>query len=182
MKKLLVVAAVALFSFNVNAQEENVSQNASQTSQGKWLIEANTKFAAFGSLGYGGNTGFSFTDIDGDNQWNVGAEGGYFVIDDLAVKVGLGYGDSSNGDGIFSYKVGGKYYIMGKIPVGIDLNGVSGDEFSPMFIGAHAGYAWFLNENVSIEPGIRYDYGFNEDAGDGETNPLSLNIGFALHF
>jgi hypothetical protein len=25
--------------------------------------------------------------------WNVGAEGGYFVADKFAVKVGLGYGD-----------------------------------------------------------------------------------------
>ena len=85
-------------------------------------------------------------------------------MDDLAVKVGLGYGDNGN-DGVFSYKVGGKYYIMGNIPVGLDLNGASVDGFSPMYLGVQAGYAVFLGEHVSIEPGLRYDYGFNDDAG-----------------
>lgn len=184
MRRLFVVAAVALFSFSVNAQEENTSQNVSPTAQGKWLIEANTKFGAFGADGYSGNTGFSFRDVDGRTEWNVGLEGGYFVVDNLAVKVGLGYGDSNNEfiESVFSYKVGGKYYIMGNIPVGLDLNGASSDSFDPMFVGVQAGYAWFLGDNVSIEPGLRYDYGFNEDAGDGDANHLSLNIGFALHF
>ncbi|RPD91659.1 hypothetical protein EGM88_14560 [Aureibaculum marinum] len=174
MKKLLVIAAVALFSFNVNAQEENESQ----TSQGKWLIEANTNFGSASSS----NTGFSFTNIDGDSMWNVGVEGGYFVADNLAVKAGLGYGDSSYDDGVFSYKLGGKYYINGKIPFGIDVNGASSEGWNPIYVGAQVGYAWFLGQNVSIEPGVRYDYGFNEDAGDGDYNPLSFRIGFALHF
>ncbi|MBJ2173697.1 hypothetical protein JBL43_05575 [Aureibaculum sp. A20] len=185
MKKLVVIAAVALFSFNVNAQDKDLSNSLSQTSQGKWLVQVGTSTSGVSanSLIRASNTGFSFISIDGDNFWNVGLEGGYFVVDNLAVKAGVGYGDASYYDkGIFSYKVGPKYYIIGKIPVGIDLNGASTEDFSPMYVGAQAGYAWFLGERLSVEPSLRYDYGMNEDAGDGDYNPLSLNIGFAFHF
>lgn len=180
MKKLILMAAVAVFGLtSVNAQDKDAS--GSQTDKGSWLIEANTNFGA----SQAGNTGFALTSVDGDTGWNVGLEGGYFVMDNLAVKAGLGYGDASsedNVDGMFSYKVGAKYYILGNIPVGLDLNGASGNDISPMYVGAQAGYAWFLGENVSIEPGLRYDFGMNEDSGDGDFNPFSVRIGFALHF
>ena len=50
MKKLLFMAAVAVFGFtNVNAQDDD--SNGGQTSQGKWLIEANTGNAMLGTTG-----------------------------------------------------------------------------------------------------------------------------------
>lgn len=178
MKKLFIVAITALgFTFAAQAQDDAAT---GQTAQGKWLIEANTGFGGLPESS-AGNTGFSLISIDGSTMWNIGAEGGYFVADDLAVKVGLGYGDYF-GDGLFSYKVGAKYYINSQIPVGIDLNGASVDGDTAMYLGAQAGYAIFLGQNVSIEPGIRYDYGMNENAGDGDFNPFSVKIGFALHF
>ncbi|EMQ93936.1 hypothetical protein D778_01346 [Xanthomarina gelatinilytica] len=180
MKKILLIAAVAVFGLSkVNAQESG--SNGGQTDKGSILVEANTGFGG----AHSSNTGFALTSIDGDTGWNVGVEGGYFIIDNLAIKAGLGYGDYSsedNIDGMFSYKIGAKYYIIGMIPVQVDLNGASGNSFSPMYVGGQAGYAWFLNEHVSVEPGLRYDFGMNEDAGDGDFNPLSVRIGFALHF
>lgn len=106
MKKIILTAAAVLaFSF-ANAQEKK--SEGGQTSKGKWLIEANTGFGS----GHGANTGFSFRSAEGDNEWNIGAEGGYFIMDNLALKAGLGYGDSSYGDGMLSYKIGAKYYII----------------------------------------------------------------------
>lgn len=176
MKKLLMVAAIVAFGFtSVNAQDEG-----GQTDQGSWLVQANTGFGEAA----GGSTGIYFRSVDGTTSYSIGFDAGYFVMDNLAVLAGLGYADSGidGTDGAFGWKVGGKYYINGKIPVGLDINGASTDGFSPMFLGVQAGYAWFLGDMVSIEPGIRYGYGMNEEAGDGDFNPLSINIGFALHF
>ena len=179
MKKVLL-SAVALLAFGfANAQDKD--SNGGQTSKGKYLIEANTNFGA----AHGSNTGFGLTSVDGDTGYNLGLEGGYFVMDNLAIKAGLGYGDASSEDsvdGMFSYKLGAKYYVNGMIPVQVDFNGASGNDVSPMFLGLQGGYAIFLGQNVSIEPGLRYDFGMNEDAGDGDFNPFSLRVGFALHF
>jgi hypothetical protein len=182
MKKLLLSAAIALFAFsNVNAQD-----GGGQTSKGKWLIEANTGFSAAGGseLGYlqhTANTGFGLTSIDGMTIWSVGSEAGYFIMDDLAIKAGLGYTDY-DGTSIFSYKVGAKYYILSKIPVQIDVNGSSMKEWDekPLWLGLQGGYAFFLGQNVSVEPGLRYSHSLNKDVTD--EGIFELRVGFALHF
>ena len=174
MKKLLLLGMMA-FGLAVNAQEAN-----GQTEKGKWLIEANTNFGG----GHAANTGFSLNTLDTPGgsvtSWSLGAEGGYFVMDDLAVKVGLGYRDSgiNNTDGTFSYKVGAKYYINSMIPVQLDLSGTTPEGVSPMWLGLQGGYAIFLGDNVSIEPGVRYNLGI----GDAEdVNTFQFNVGFAVH-
>ncbi len=179
MKKVLL-SAVALLAFGfVNAQE-GVS-NGGQTSKGKWLVEANTGNAMLGS------TGIYFTSSDGESSFNLGLDGGYFVMDNLALKAGLGYGSDSFSDtSSFSYRLGAKYYVNGMIPLTLDLTGASGDGVenfageTPMWLGLGAGYAWFVGNNVSIEPGIRYNHSLNDDYTD--KGVFQLNIGFALHF
>ena len=84
MKKLLFTAALAVLGFtSVNAQEDNATN---QTAKGKWLIEANTGNAMLGT------TGIYFASIDGESTYNVGLDGGYFIMDDLALKAGIGFG------------------------------------------------------------------------------------------
>ena len=172
MKKLLLVIAMVAAGFTANAQESSNSQ----TEKGKWLIETNTNFGG----GHAANTGFSLTSIDtpagSTTTWGIGAEAGYFVMDDLAVKAGLGYSDALEA---FTYKVGAKYYINSMIPVQADLSGASYDGASPMWLGLQGGYAIFLGDNVSVEPGLRYNLGMG-DAKDNNT--FQFNIGFALHF
>ncbi|UNY98692.1 hypothetical protein MQE36_16640 [Zhouia spongiae] len=172
MKKLLFVAVAALgFAFNANAQD------GSATAKGSILVEANTNFG----MGHAANTGFYFSSNDGNTAWNIGAEGGYFIQDDLAIKAGLGYGDlGENIDGEFSYKIGAKYYINSMIPVQLDLNGSTGNDSNPIFVGLQGGYAWFLADNIAIEPGVRYDLDLNDDAEGADA--FSLNIGFSLFF
>jgi outer membrane protein W len=176
MKKVLL-SALAVFAFTfANAQEEEKS-SGSQTSKGKWLVEANTGNAMLGT------TGFYFSSQDGESQYNIGLDGGYFIMDNLALKAGLGYGGASATDSnIFSYRLGAKYYAMGMIPVTLDLTGASIKDAveNPMWLGIGAGYAWFLGENVSIEPGIRYNHSLNDDFTD--KGIFQVNIGFALHF
>ena len=179
MKKVLLIAAVAVFGLsNVNAQDSG------QTSKGKILIEANTGNAMLGT------TGIYFSSQDGNSSYNIGLDGGYFIMDDLAIKAGLGYGgvsfDGGDNASAFSYRIGGKYYVMSMIPVSLDLTGASGDAVengigeTPMWLGIGAGYAWFLGDNVSIEPGVRYNHSLNEDYTD--KGVFQVNVGFALHF
>lgn len=173
MKKIILTTLAVLGFTFANAQE--------QIAKGKWLIEANT---GFGSLG-NGSTSFGLWSEDGNTAWNIGAEGGYFVMDKLAVKAGLGYGDNGGdfANTIFSYKVGAKYYLLNKFPLEVSYTGASikdADE-NPSYVGFQGGYAWFVGKNISVEPGIRYNVTLNDDYGSGK-DVFQFNIGFALHF
>ncbi|REH48834.1 hypothetical protein C7448_105114 [Tenacibaculum gallaicum] len=163
MKKLLVVIAMVAVGFTANAQEAN-----GQTAKGKWVIEANTGSATTG------NTSFSLATSNGNTQWSLGLDGGYFVADDLAVKAGLGYQDNGFGDA-FVYKIGAEYYIDSQFPVSVDFTGDTNSDLR--WLGLQAGYAWFLGENVSLKPAVRYNVGL--DNQDGVFQGL---IGFALYF
>lgn len=177
MKKI-ILSILAVASFGIaNAQDET----GSQTSKGNILIEANTGNAMLGT------TGFYFTSVDGESSYNLGLDGGYFIMDNLALKAGLGYGgDSFSDTSSFSYRIGAKYYALGMIPVSLDLTGASGDGAenfageTPMWLGVGAGYAWFLSDNIAIEPGLRYNHSLNEDFSD--EGVFQLNIGFTLFF
>lgn len=169
MKKMIFAAlAVLTFGF-ANAQE--------QTAKGKWLIETNTGFGATNV----GNTGFRLSSQDRETEWGVGAEAGYFVADNLAVKAGLGYNDQGHSVNSIAYKVGAKYYLLNKFPLEASYTGASfkGADENPSFVGLQGGYAWFVGKNISIEPGLRYNISLNDDYGK---DVFQLNVGFALHF
>ncbi len=170
MKKI-IFAAAAVFAFGIS--------NA-QMKKGDLMLEANTGFGA--SVG---STAFGFTSGDGFSAYNIGLEGGYFVMDDLALKVGLGYGgekqDGSEATSVLGYKIGAKYYILSMIPVEVSYNGISVKDAdkNPSFVGLQAGYAIMLNDNVSLEPGIRYNNTLDDKIAKSF---LQFNVGFALHF
>lgn len=171
MKKITTILfALCAFAF-ANGQAKD-----GQLLKGKWLIEANT--------GFGNNVGSTaiyFSNSNGVSSFNIGAEGGYFIKDNLALKLGLGYGEVDGVGDPIAYKIGAKYYIKGMIPVELSYNGIGfGDaDLNPTYVGAQIGYALFLGKNVSIEPGIRYNLATHKQFYD---NNLQLNIGFAIHF
>lgn len=183
MKKVILTMAVVLTATFANAQDKKES-NGSQTSKGKWLIEANTGFGAV----TGAQTSFGYSSQGDVKAMSLGAEGGYFIMDNLAIKLGLGYNSFDSGAGNttgFAYKIGAKYYVNGNIPVQVDYSGGSGDNYkvgseTPSYLGLQAGYAVFLGENVSIEPGIRYNSSMNKNYT--EDSALQVCVGFALHF
>ena len=179
MKKIiLTMAAVFALTF-ANAQDKKESEGSSQTSEGKWLIEANTGSIATGS------TAFSFASYTGGSSYNLGLDGGYFVMENLAIKAGFGFGgskvDGSDNVTTTTYKVGAQYYIMGKIPVGIDYTGLSqsGSDSKASWIGIEGGYAWFLGPNVAITPKVRYNSSTDKTKAESVFQGL---IGFALYF
>lgn len=181
MKKIILTLMTILTFVFCNAQDSKVMNDGGQTGEGKWLIEANTNFGT----PVGANTNFSYANTNGDSVYNIGVEAGYFIINNLAMKLGLGYGGVKNDlfdTNVFSYKIGAKYYIVNQFPVQLDYSGASlkdADE-NPSYFGLQAGYAWFLGDNVSIEPGLRYNLSLNQNYSKADT--FQLNIGFALHF
>ena len=170
MKKLFLVGALALFGA-MNAQTAKSSNGA--TAKGKWVIETN----AGSPLHFLGSTAFSLTSVDGETQWNVGAEGGYFVADNFAVKAGLGYGDFG-GDDLVTYRLGAQYYFNGNIPVGVDFTGASTDGESVNYVGVEGGYAWFVAPNIAVTPKVRY----NIATKDTYESAFQGLIGFSLFF
>lgn len=178
MKKIIMVLFVVVSTNLISAQDKKGTSNG-QTVKEKWLVEANTSF------GNGvGSTSFGLVSEDGTVSWNIGAEAGYFVIDDLAMKVGFGYGDDGSdmeGSTVFAYKLGAKYYVVSQFPFEVSYNGLTIKDYdeNPSYIGFQAGYAWFLSDTISLEPGIRYNLSLNSDFYD---DALQFNIGFALHF
>ncbi|MDH4403301.1 MAG: hypothetical protein QE264_03535 [Flavobacterium sp.] len=176
MKKIILTAA-AVFAFSFANAQDKKGSSGNQTSKGKLLIEANTGNAMLG------NTGLYFTSFDGESSYNIGLDGGYFVMDNLALKAGLGYGaDSATDSNTLSYRLGAKYYAMGNIPLTLDFTGASIKDAveNPMWLGIGGGYAIFLGDNVSIEPGFRYNHSLNENFTD--KGVFQFNVGFALHF
>jgi len=145
---------------------------SAQTEKGEVFLEANT-----GTLATG-NTSFSLSASDGNTAWSVGLDGGYFVMDDLAIKAGLGYSDPGDfADGTFVYKLGAKYYLDGIIPLGADFTGFSSDGFSASWFGLQGGYAVFLGDNVAIEPSLRYNISLDSDDADSVFQAL---VGFVI--
>ena len=151
-----------------------------QTQQGGKFLEVGTSFTPSTVS----STGINFTTTDKLNTFNVGAEGGYFVADNLALKAGLGYGDvaydGENLGSAFSYKVGVKYYAGGFIPLGVDFNGaeVKGANENPNYVGLSAGYAWFVGDRVSFEPTLRYDLSTNDTYKNVFSAGLGINVFF----
>jgi hypothetical protein len=182
MKKIILTAA-AVFAISIaNAQDQKKEVTSGQTSEGKWLIEANTGFGG-GTSAHAANTGIGFTSDDGVADWSVGGEAGYFVVKDLAIKAGLGYSSLDDGDeAAFSYKIGAKYYVNSMIPIQLDLTGASLKDATenPLWFGVQGGYAIFLGDTISIEPGLRYNFSLNDNFND--KGIFELRLGFALHF
>ena len=190
MKKLLPLFMAIL----------SVSTAIGQTQEGNILFELGFSPAS-GAVGLGGidgqlapSTGIQFWTSDGSSFFSLGAEGGYFIMDDLALKAGLGFAsfspDGGDGTSSFLYKLGAKYYINSIIPVQLDFTGstiedqdapVGGGTVEtpdPFWLGLQAGYALFLADNLSFEPSLRYSSSLNSDFSD--TGVLEFRFGFSF--
>lgn len=174
MKTQKFLTIVLCFLFVFVAYQSNAQETKKQTSKNTYLIEINTGFSEIGLTGI-----YAYV-VDDMIYYNLGADAGYFIIDDLAVRLGLFYGGGGNLPGRLSYRLGGKYYINSKIPLGLDITGQSIEDFenNPTWLGIQAGYAFFLSDKVAIEPGVRWNHSLNKDWDD--SGFLELNIGFTL--
>ena len=151
MKKLVIVL-FAIFSIASMSAQDSIEQ----TSKGNWYLGAFT------------GTGFSLT----ESNFALSVDGGYFFKDNFAIQIGAGYFSSSSE---FIFKTGAKYYLASKFPLGVDFNVSTDGGSSNSSLGLSAGYAWFISNNISIEPTIRYGISSSD-------NSLGSHIGIYIYF
>lgn len=187
MKKVIILLVASLCIVSVKAQDQ--SQSSSPTSKGNILFEVGA--SAFGetSLKHGSSTGFNLLNANGSTIFSIGAEGGYFVQDNSAIKVGLGYTDVDFTT-FFTYKVGFKHYANGNVPIQIDITGATNEDQDtgfgtfetpdPLWLGLQLGYAAFLSDNIAFEPTMRYNVTLNNDFTD--ENIFELKFNFVIFF
>lgn len=170
------------FSLFALAQEDQ-TKGIIQITKRRIVIDANTTVGAIGGIIIGGNgTSFLLSKSEGSTIWNIGAEVGYFALDNLAIKFGLGYGIFDDFR-LFSYKLGLKYYIVSRVPFQIDFSGQSSEDFfgdeNPSYLGLQAGFAFFIGNMVSLEPSLRYNISLGDDYFE---NIFQVQIGFSIFF
>ena len=81
----------------------------------------------------------------------------------------------------FSVGVGGRYYIeQNGIYLGVNCKYVhAGKKFNDIMPGVEVGYAYFLNNSVTVEPAIYYDQSFKNHK-DFSTIGLKIGVGIYL--
>ena len=188
---------------------------SAQTEQGRMLIGANT------SLAISSSSIMSYT-IDGDEpDWfdaddyptttttSFAVDYGYFVIDNLAVGVGLNYSatkiDYADGDdydgSTTAYGIFSRYYIGGVAFVGAGYAMATNSEWDEDYyddidmslnvLMAEAGASIFLSDKVAFTPKIQYSVTtegmeYEDYLGDNveekqQTGNLVIGAGFTIH-
>ena len=137
------------------------------------------------------NLGFtSFNEDAGDyTQFNLDVKGGYFIMDNLALGLNLGFSSVDLGDSgketDTGFGVFGRYYFNGKIFGGVGFNSVKvkfesdsfDSESTVSVIPIEVGYAAFLNDVVAIEPSVNYSiYG-----SDAEGASFGIAVGLTVY-
>ena len=177
MKKLILLTLSLFFAMTVSAQTE----------KGNWLFEVGSTPFGENTIMQGNSTGLALFSTDGTTLFSIGAEGGYFVQDNTALKFGLGYTDLDFTT-FFTYKFGMKHYANGVVPLQLDITGAVNEDQEdffgggtvetpdPLWLGLQAGYAAFLGENISFEPTLRYNMSLNDDFTDEDIIELRFNF------
>lgn len=176
MKKLLTVVSALVLGTTAMAQ----------TDQGGWMF------------GAGSNLGFTSGKENSDQEDAVSnifldVRAGYFVIDNLAIGLDLGYSSVSSG-GVSGNELGVgpylRYYLMenklfGELGYRIGSASFDGEsQGSTGALGIGVGYAAWLNDNVTIEPMLKYSMlSTKPEEGDsysGSAFGVMINFGIYL--
>lgn len=164
MKKIMIICCLLVASLSAHAQFE----------QGKWIVNPSI-------------TGLDLSHSKGsDTTFGIEAQGGNFLMDNVALLVTLGAQWQDSYDS-YALGVGGRYYFD-KCGVyagaGLKMNHVSlsnslgGGSDTNYLFNAEVGYAFFITRTVTIEPAVYYDLnldGFKYDK-------FGLKVGFGIYF
>jgi len=173
-----------------------VSGLFAQTEKGTILFNAGSNFG-FSSLSV-----TDFSDVDESDLLDMTStvtafslNGGAFVIDNLALGLVVNYSSSKievegEDDSISSTMVYGfmaRYYIgeSGLWGEGIYTIGTldeGADDMDTNGIGVSLGYAWYLSDNISINPSVGYLMTSSEQENiEMKMGGLAGSVGIAIH-
>ena len=149
MKKIITIVVAAAFACATFAQTPE------QLQKGSILIETTTSQM---NLKFTNGVTFGF-----------GVTGGYFIMDKLAGLGTIGL-NAQSGWTEFNFALGGRYYFLplwkgslfGDFLFNLRTGSGGGNSNTVVGIGINAGYAYFLNRHVSIEPLMWLDIPFKE--------------------
>ena len=149
-----------------------------------------------GSVRIGGSSNLSFLNnkVDGfDDKFNrldIDVNGGYFIIDNLSVDLGLGFGYGKSGDNdaatTFEGEIGVRYYLPVNVFAGASfdfLTNKQGDySTSGSGVNLKVGYSWFVRENIALEPIVGYRIGLTKKENFTKYNELFIRLGISVFF
>ncbi|MCQ4034479.1 porin family protein [Kaistella montana] len=189
MKKLLLVGALALFAA-VNAQTE----------KGNWMVSGKSEIAFNSTNAKVKFQGNEVSDVK-TSTFAFTPAASYFVINNLAVGLGLSYNHSKTGDSksdtftvipqtTYFFPVAGevKPYVEAGIGYATNKTTEGGEDFklNGLAYGFGAGVAYFVTPNVAFNLGLNYTaanlkYSENNDL-ESNTNNLGAGVGISVFF
>lgn len=160
-KKIVAIAVALLTAVTANAQFEQ-----GKAYVGGSLTGLNLKYSGADELGIG-----------------LQAQAGYMVADDVMLLGNVAFehtGNSAVADRL-TVGVGGRYYIeQNGIYLGVNCKLLHANhDYNDVMPGVEVGYAFFLNNSVTVEPAIYYDQSFKNHK-DYSTIGLKIGVGVYL--
>lgn len=162
MKRFALVACLLVAAVSVKAQFE----------KGKWIVNPSIT-----GLELSHNTEMDRT------SFGLEAQGGAFLLDNVALLLRAGASWNSGGSDvdIYGLGVGGRYYISSVgVFLGANVNVDRWDwgsnlDATKYSFGLETGYAFFLSRTVTIEPSVYWNV--NDDR-----SKIGLKVGFGFYF
>ncbi|WP_047545910.1 OmpW family outer membrane protein [Psychroserpens sp. Hel_I_66] len=205
MKKLLLMAAVAVFGLsNVNAQEDLESK----TTKGTWLFgtDAGISFASNKTTAEfdGQDAGFEST----VSTFSITPSANYFIIDNLAIGLDLLFSSSKEEEEFDGFgetftdefktstfaAIPNATYFFGDgsfrpyLGAGVGYLSTGSDEditkFSGLVIKGQGGVAYFINSSVALNFGVEYLNANlkNKEESDFENKSNTFGVGLGFSF
>ena len=114
--------------------------------------------------------------------FNIGAYGGYFLVDNLALVGGLGFMAQKDFN-FFNFAAGVRYYFMETSQGSLFASGLMDidkvkDVDATVGLRLNGGYSFFLNQYVALEPVATLRIPFS----DGTDVTFSLGAGISVFF
>lgn len=135
-------------------------------------------------VGVTSNLSFMSTNVDGsdDNfsQFNGQFSAGYFFMENVMIGGQLGYYSYKFGDtegNTFSFGAFARYYIQNFFLGAGFFSDKNKDVDAVNNLTFEGGYAYFINDFISVEPSVFYSLGM----GDYKDNTFGVKVGFAFY-
>lgn len=140
---------------------------------GKAQFEQGTKYIGASVT----NLGLSYSSCE-KLRFGIDATAGYFLADDIMLKANFGYEHMPHVDNI-TLGVGGRYYFeQNGIYLGTGLEYCHETvNYNDLRIPIEAGYCFYLNHYLSVEPAVYYKMSVN-DFSDKSAVGLKVGLGF----